>query len=181
MTESKELKLLHALQFAADAHRTQKRKGADQTPYINHLIDVVTILLENGATDETLLVAAALHDTIEDQPVTYAELVTRFGKPVADVVLEVTDDKTLEQTVRKQKQVEHAPRKSDLAKQLKIADKISNIRDVARSPGIGWDPQRRAEYLDWAERVVDGLKGVNPKLDALFYTTLAECRAALAQ
>jgi (p)ppGpp synthase/HD superfamily hydrolase len=180
MTESKELKLLHALQFAASAHRTQKRKGADQTPYINHLIDVVTILLENGVTDETLLVAAALHDTIEDQPITYELLAQRFGKPVADVVREVTDDKTLEKAVRKQKQVEHAPHKSDLAKQLKIADKISNIRDVAGMPGIGWDEQRRAEYIDWAEQVVNGLRGVNAQLDALFDATLAECRSILA-
>jgi GTP diphosphokinase / guanosine-3',5'-bis(diphosphate) 3'-diphosphatase len=143
MTESKELKLLHALQFAANAHRTQKRK-------------------------------------VEDQPVTYEELAERFGKPVADVVLEVTDDKTLERAVRKQKQVEHAPHKSDLAKQLKIADKISNIRDVAGTPGIGWDQQRRAEYLDWAQQVVDGLRGVNAQLDALFDATLAECRTMLA-
>src|SRR5687768_1737799 len=104
MSEPKALKLLQALQFAAHAHRTQKRKGADQTPYINHLIDVVTILMENGVTDETLLVAAALHDTIEDQPVTYQEIEAKFGKAVADVVAEVTDDKTLEKAVRKQLQ-----------------------------------------------------------------------------
>ena len=179
-TEPKALRLLHALQFAAHAHRTQKRKGADKTPYINHLIDVVTILLENGVNDDTLLIAAALHDTIEDQPVTYEELAAKFGKTVADVVAEVTDDKSLEKARRKQLQVEHAPHKSDRAKQLKIADKISNIRDVAGSPGIGWDQQRRAEYLDWAERVVAGLRGVNPKLDALFDATLAECRSLVS-
>lgn len=171
---------MHALQYAAHVHRSQKRKGADQTPYINHLIDVVTILLENGVADETLLMAAALHDTIEDQPVTYEQLVEKFGKPVADIVAEVSDDKTLAKAERKQKQIEHAPHKSDAAKQLKIADKISNIRDVAGSPGIGWDVQRRREYLDWAEQVVNGLRGVNAQLDALFDATLAGCRTTVA-
>jgi (p)ppGpp synthase/HD superfamily hydrolase len=181
MAETNELALLQALQFAARAHRTQKRKGADGTPYINHLIDVTTILAENGVTDVTLLMAGALHDTIEDTPVTYEDLVEQFGKSVADLVQEATDDKKLEKAERKQLQIEHAPHKSAAAKQLKIADKISNIRDVAQSPGIGWDAERRREYLDWAAQVVKGLRGVNPKLDNLFDETLGKCWAVVDQ
>jgi (p)ppGpp synthase/HD superfamily hydrolase len=160
-------------------HRSQTRKGVEKTPYINHLINVARILANCGATDAALLTAAVLHDAKEDQAVPLEYIAAEFGADVAHLVGEVTDDKSLEKAVRKQLQVETAPKKSDLGKQLKIADKISNIRDVAGSPGIGWDRQRRVEYLVWAGQVVNGLRGVNPQLDALFDSTLAECRTSL--
>lgn len=67
--------LLHALHFAAEKHRNQRREDAEASPYINHPIAVTSVLAsEGGVTDETLLVAAVLHDTVEDTPTTYSEL-----------------------------------------------------------------------------------------------------------
>ena len=135
-------RLLTALSFAADRHRDQRRKGAEASPYINHPIAVATVLAtEGGVLDDEMLVAAILHDTVEDTKTTPAELHELFGPNVAALVRELTDDKSLPKQVRKQLQIEHAPQSSVRAKQLKIADKICNIRDVARTPPsatCGW-------------------------------------------
>lgn len=173
------LVVLHALHFAAKAHRTQKRKD-EETPYINHLIDVVTILTECDVTDPTILAAAALHDVIEDQQVPRTQIAEMFGEEVAALVVEVTDDKELPKAERKSLQIEHAPHLSDAAKLLKIADKISNVVDVAFSPALGWEASRRHEYLDWADDVFQGLRGVNDALDARFEAALAASRAHIA-
>jgi len=121
--------LLDALEFAADKHRNQKRKDAERSPYVNHLIAVTRILAaEGGVDDEAALLAAVLHDTVEDTPTTFEELTARFGATVSELVREMTDDKALEKAVRKQHQIDHAPGLSPLGKQLKIADKIANSK-----------------------------------------------------
>ena len=89
------------------------------------------------------------------------------------MVRELTDDKTLEKQRRKAIQIEHARSASQGAKQLKIADKICNIRDIAERPSSNWPVQRRREYLQWAKQVVDGCRGVNHDLDAAFDDALA--------
>jgi len=161
--------VLQALAFAADKHRDQRRKDAEASPYINHPIMLADILANEGGVDEGLvLCAAVLHDTIEDTQTTYDELAGRFGSGVADVVLEVTDDKSLPKTERKQLQIDHAPQLSRAAKLVKLADKIANLRDVSDHPPAQWPLERRREYFDWAKRVVDGLRGTHPKLEAAF-------------
>ena len=88
--------ILKAAHFAAEKHAGQRRKGAAAEPYINHLLEVAE--LASGAIpepDTNLVIAALLHDTIEDAGVTKEQLLQVFGSDVADVVLEVTDDKTL--------------------------------------------------------------------------------------
>ncbi len=171
--------LLRALVFAADKHRNQKRKGAEASPYINQPIEVVAVLAEAGVVDQTLLVAAVLHDTIEDAKTTYAELKSAFDGPVADLVDEVTDDKSLDKAKRKQLQIETAPTLSAQAKQLKIAEKICNIRDITIYPPLDWPLERRREYLGWAEQVVAGCRGINAKLDRVFDSSVAEARSAI--
>ena len=146
--------LLKAIAFAADKHRHQRRKDAEASPYINHPIAVANVLAgEGGISDEVTLLAAVLHDTVEDTQTTLAELEQNFGPEVTALVREVTDDKSLPKAQRKQLQVEHAPGSSNRAKQLKIADKICNVRDIAVSPPANWPLQRRREYLEWAEKV----------------------------
>ncbi len=93
--------LITAIAFAADKHRNQRRKDADASPYINHPIALANLLLnEAGVEDQRVLIAAVLHDTIEDTDTTEQELVRHFGKDVADIVLEVTDDKALPKAER---------------------------------------------------------------------------------
>ena len=174
--------LLRALKFAADKHRDQRRKGSDACPYINHPIEVAEILSRVGRiTDIVTLQGAILHDTIEDTETTAEELEMQFGPEVRRVVEEVTDDKRLPKVERKRLQVEHAPSLSIRAKQIKIADKISNVRDVAYFPPSHWPWQRRSDYLDWAEQVVTGLRGSNPLIEDLFDLTLKEGKSVLAR
>mgnify|MGYP006267072757 CR=1 FL=1 len=162
-------RLLDAIAFAAEKHRDQRRKGADRSPYINHPIAAARVLaLEGGVDDLATLMAAVLHDTIEDTTTTGEEIEARFGKVVADVVGEVTDDKSLSKETRRDLQIEHAPHLSERAKLVKLADKICNLRDVVGSPPVNWTLERQQEYFDWAKRVVDGLRGVHPALEDAF-------------
>jgi guanosine-3',5'-bis(diphosphate) 3'-pyrophosphohydrolase len=161
--------LIDALAFAADKHRNQRRKDKEASPYINHPIALARILaVEAGVDEGVVLCAAVLHDTIEDTETSYAELADRFGAEIADVVSEVTDDKSLPKAERKQRQVDHAPHASRAAKLVKLADKIANLRDVADHPPAEWPLERRREYFDWAKRVIDGLRGTHARLEAAF-------------
>ena len=163
------VQVTRALDYAARKHVSQRRKGEAQEPYINHLAEVAHLLAEaTGGGDSNLVIAGLLHDCIEDQGVTYEELVELFGDDVADLVRDVTDDKTLLKAERKRLQVELAPHKSDRAKMLKIADKTSNLRAIAVSPPSGWDEQRKRDYFAWAQAVVAGCRGVNYFLEAKF-------------
>lgn len=169
-------RLIQAVEFASRKHSKQRRKDADASPYINHPIALASVLaVEAGVTDLTTLQAAILHDTIEDTKTTYDELVGRFGAALADVVMEVTDDKSLKKDERKQLQISHAPMKSPQAAMVKIADKICNLRDIASSPPAGWSEQRKREYSDWAKKVVDGLPVVEKTLMSLFDEAYATC------
>ena len=172
--------VIKALEFAAVRHRKQFRKGKDKSPYINHPIQVANLLAnEAGEKDPVLLSAAILHDVIEDTVETKQEkkelidhIRELFGEEVLSVTLEVTDDKSLGKKKRKQMQVEHAQSLSDKAKKLKIADKIMNIRDITVNPPVSWSLWRIRKYLDWSEKVVAGLRGVNKKLEDIFDESL---------
>lgn len=158
--------MLKALSFAADKHRFQKRKDSAGTPYINHPINVALTLADVGKeTDLDLLTAAILHDTIEDTQTTPEEIEKNFGAVVRDIVLEVTDDKSLPKEERKRLQVVHASGKSEAARKLKLADKICNVHDIIFHPPGNWTVTRKLEYLRWAEQVLEGLKGTNPFLE----------------
>ena len=161
--------LLKALAFAAHKHRDQRRKDAEASPYINHPIALAHVLVKEGRISEIpILCAALLHDTVEDTSTTPRELKRAFGWQIARIVAEVTDDKRLSKAMRKSLQVRRAARISREAKLVKLADKICNIRDVARRPPTGWDRKRQREYFDWAKKVVDRMRGVHPKLEKVF-------------
>lgn len=161
--------LLRAVAFAAHKHRDQRRKDVGASPYINHPIALATVLAEEGGiSDPNVLCAAVLHDTVEDTDTSEAELAATFGPAIAAIVMEVTDDKTLEKAERKRLQVEHAAHISREAKLVKLADKICNLRDILASPPADWSAARKADYFAWAGAVVDNLRGVHPGLEALF-------------
>jgi GTP diphosphokinase / guanosine-3',5'-bis(diphosphate) 3'-diphosphatase len=161
--------VLRAALFAAEKHRTQRRKDKDASPYINHPIALATVLAnEGGVTDPDVLCAALLHDTIEDTNTSCDELRTLFGKTVTCIVLEVTDDKSLAKEDRKRLQIEHAPHASPQAKLVKLADKICNLRDILTAPPEDWDTQRKQAYFDWAAQVVAGVRDAHPQLAAEF-------------
>ena len=171
VTQAKERmkKLISAMAFAADRHRHQRRKDIEASPYINHPIALANLLANEAfIEDERVLIAAILHDTLEDTETTETELMRLFGQEITTIVLEVTDDKSLPKAERKRFQIEHAATVSRRAKLVKLADKICNLRDTACSPPSDWSTERQREYFDWAKAVVDGLRGVNPALEHLF-------------
>jgi len=125
------------------------------------------------------LLAAILHDTVEDTKTTKDELEEKFGPEVRDLVMEVTDDKKLSKPERKRLQIEHAPLRSAKAKLIKLGDKIANVRDVTKDPPVDWTMARRREYLDWTEKVVEGCRGTNAALERCYDEALREARAKL--
>lgn len=178
-------RLIAALDYAAQQHRDQRRKGAEAAPYINHPIALLRILaVEAGIEDTDVLAAAVLHDVIEDCSGEHqqfiaqrrAEIGTQFGARVLELVEAVTDDKALPKAQRKQAQVEHAAHLPREAKLVKLADKTANVRDIASSPPKDWEPARIAAYFDWAQAVVDAMRGTDAKLEALFDAALAQGR-----
>jgi len=164
--------VLRAALFAAERHARQKRKGAAAEPYINHLLEVADLVASALTEPDTnLLMAALLHDVVEDVGVTKAEVADLFGSDVAELVAEVTDDKSLPKAERKRLQIVNAPKKSIRAQAIKVADKISNLRAILNSPPEDWSAERKKEYFDWAKQVVDGLPSPPPTLKTEFEKT----------
>ena len=169
-----------AAEFAAHRHNGKTRKARPDEPYINHLAEVANILAEvTDGADAELVAAGWLHDTIEDELATSAELTAEFGERIAALVDEVTDDMSLPQARRRQKQVEDAPHKSPGAKLIKIADKISNVRARIHADPNAEQRNELAAYTIWAKDVVAGCRGVNSKLDAIFDETVRAAKNVL--
>lgn len=171
-------RVIDAVGFAAEAHRHQRRKDAEASPYINHPIALLRILaVEGSVQDEDALCAAALHDYLEDccggteQP-TLEEGRTKirddFGPDVLAHLEDVTDDKSLPKEERKRLQIEHAAYASPSAKLVKLADKIANLRDINATPPADWSLERRQAYFEWARLVIDQVRGTHAGLEALF-------------
>ncbi|MCA9363558.1 bifunctional (p)ppGpp synthetase/guanosine-3',5'-bis(diphosphate) 3'-pyrophosphohydrolase [Candidatus Kaiserbacteria bacterium] len=130
-------KIEQAIKAAALLHQDQLRKGDQNLPYITHLM-AVTVILRDYTKDEDALVAALLHDTIEDTDYTMEELETDFGKNVAKIVATVTEpDNTGD------KKIPWVDVKKTYARQIKngpieavmvaAADKIHNFRSIVET------------------------------------------------
>jgi guanosine-3',5'-bis(diphosphate) 3'-pyrophosphohydrolase len=172
--------LLKAIRFSAGKHRNQRRSDSVKSPYINHLIDVAQLLWEvGGVRDVSVLLAAILHDTLEDTNTASEEIRDNFGDEVLSLVLEVTDDKSLPKSKRKQLQIETASQKSFGARLIKLADKCCNLHDLLALPPANWSLERRQEYLLWTEQVVDGLRGTNQALEEYYAHELAKGKSIL--
>lgn len=158
-------RVLQAASFAATRHCGQLRDGPQGIPYINHPLAVAECLITAGVEDPDILAAALLHDTVEDTNTTLIELETLFGRRVASIVAEVTDDTTLTRDERKRRQVTSAPTKSHEAKLVKLADKLCNLRDLGESPP-DWTADRMDAYYRFSVEVYRGLRGSHAALDS---------------
>jgi (p)ppGpp synthase/HD superfamily hydrolase len=172
--------VLHAADTAARWHVNLRRKGEAAEPYINHLLEVALLVAQaTGGKDFDLVIAALLHDAIEDCEIPPEAIARQFGPDVAELVREVTDDKSLPKAERKRLQIEHAAVASRRARILKLADKTSNLRAMAASPPKGWAEARKREYVDWARAVVAGMRGTHAWLEAEFDRAAQAAEAAL--
>jgi (p)ppGpp synthase/HD superfamily hydrolase len=161
--------VLHAAETAARWHVHHRRKGEAGEPFINHLLEVALLVAQaTRGRDFSLVVAALLHDAIEDCETPVAEIADQFGADVAALVQAVTDDTSLPKTERKRLQIERASHAPHRVRLLKLADKVSNLRALAASPPKGWAVERRLDYVDWSRRVVAGLRGTNAWLEEEF-------------
>jgi (p)ppGpp synthase/HD superfamily hydrolase len=163
--------LLQAIDFAAIKHSNQRRKNTQQTPYINHPIHVAYLASQEPSADEEVIIAAVLHDTVEDTQTSLDEIEQYFGQNVRNIVAEVSDDKSLPKEERKRLQIEHASKKSRGAKIVGLADKISNLQDLQSTEGIPreWSSERIQNYAAWAMKVCQGYKGASSILDEQFH------------
>ncbi len=172
LSEDSLITLLDAVQFAAEKHEGQTRKDADATPYIVHPIGVCLSLWEEGGVhDVDTLVAALLHDTLEDTAATKEEIADRFGSRVSEIVSEVTNPGGLTSEESKAWQVAHAPTLSLEARLVKLADRLYNVRDLAHGPA-GWSQEKIDGYYGWGQKLLDVLKGTNAQLEALLQETI---------
>jgi len=148
--------LTNAILFATKKHQLQTRKSTN-VPYIVHPIDTMNILASVGVRDIEILEAAVLHDTVEDTHTTIEEIQQTFGDRVAFIVGKVTDDKSLDKVQRKQLQIERAKTAPYGVCLVKIADKISNLRDMKVAVPIGWSVEQVQGYFLWCRAVVTAM------------------------
>lgn len=171
-------RFIDAVRYAALKHATQRRKAANAkvVPYIVHPLEAAQILTEVGITDEDILIAAVLHDVLEDTDATEDDLRFKYGERVLLIVQEVTDDKELAKAKRKELQISQAPKKSYAAKLVKAADKTSNMKDCVRNPP-GWSTEALRGYTAHARKVVAALNSqgeLPPSLIAMFWQASQE-------
>ena len=160
--------IFDALLFSAEKHKFQKRKGALGIPYINHPIEVAALLLNKIDTPEKeMIIAALLHDTLEDTRTTPNEIRSKFGERVFSIVEEVTDNMILSSSDRKNQQILKARSLSFEARCIKIADKTCNISDILYTR-IKWSRRRKIAYIQWAFKVVNAIRDTHSGLSDAF-------------
>jgi GTP pyrophosphokinase len=136
---------LHAaLDYAADAHQTQVRKGT-AIPYLSHLMGVASLVIEHGG-DEDQTIAGLLHDTLEDCGLEHeASIGARFGDRVLAIVRDCTDGTPDDQGLkppwraRKETYLTHLATASDDALLVSACDKLHNARAIATDLACGED------------------------------------------
>lgn len=151
-------KLDQAIEFATEAHRGQVRKYTN-APYIMHPMAVMHIVKTVQHTDE-MLIAAVLHDTVEDTAVTMQDINDKFGTVVGMYVEYLTDISTPEdgnRKLRKRKDALHYARGPAEAQTIKVADFIHNTQDIKMFDPKFWEVYKvekweALQYLQKADR-----------------------------
>jgi hypothetical protein len=152
-------RLIIALELAAKAHVNQCRKS-DQSPYLNHLIDVMSLLVKFGHDDENLLISAVLHDAIEDTTVNYDQLFLMFGEEVANTVKDLSDDKSLGLQERRLGQLRKAKNGTRNHKLIKLSDAFSNASSIP----LNWPIKRAIDSLNHLKQLADVCGEVCPEM-----------------
>lgn len=161
-------KIIKASRFAAAAHGVDERKGK-AVAYIFHPM-TVALLLEKAGAEEEVVVAGILHDTIEDTDITYEDIEREFGKNVADMVNDVTEqDKSLPWAERKQKALAHVAEMSKGAVMVKSADVLHNMTEQLEDYKIEGDAMfekfnaGKEQQLERYEKLLKALREKYPE------------------
>jgi (p)ppGpp synthase/HD superfamily hydrolase len=172
------LDIVRAVRFAAERHRGQTRSGESDEAYLEHVLEVAELTAEASDGNERLIIAAILHDVLEDTETTYHEIAQRFGSKVADIVRELTDDPTLSKRQQKEAQLTSMPSKSREARLIKMADKLSNTRRLHTHPPE-WRAESIARYAKGNNSVIEAGRGTSPYLEGLWDAMWPELCEAL--
>ena len=173
-TRQPEFVLMEAMSMATEAHRGGRRKlpkrilkeGEPQSiPYINHPVEVAMCLARRGDLNYEWLAAALLHDTVEDTDLTLAIIKDRVGDAIANIVAELTDDRSLPIAERKRRELAHIPDLSPGAKRIKLADRFSNFYEMAHYNPFSWSRERLALTGRWTLEVLKHLRGIYKDID----------------
>jgi (p)ppGpp synthase/HD superfamily hydrolase len=169
MIQSEMAKIVRAAYFAGEKHKDQRRSDKEETPYINHPLELASILVDEGYVEDVdVICAALLHDTVEDTDTTFEELESIFGPVVTNIVREVSNDMSLSSTERRAKETANIPRLSHSAKLVKLADKIANIRDISTMPPVGWTLAKKEAYFDFSLSIAEQAKDASQTLYETF-------------
>ena len=155
--------------FAARAHAGQFRKGIGQVPYINHPCAVADFVAKAGG-EQAAVIAAVLHDVVEDTSITLDEIEAEFGEEIAKYVAALTDTpemSALPGKARKAMQAEKIAYAPDAAKLIKLADQTNNLQDLC---GVFGDRplEMRQTYLAGARAIAKNCAGLSDLLDTAF-------------
>ena len=170
--------LADAYLLASRAHAGQRRKGGDE-PYISHPCTVAAMVAGAGADTDTVI-AAVLHDVVEDTDVPLSAIASRFGERVAGLVDALSDSEAVSALPLPERKAAQAAEIADAAPEarlIKLADQTANLSDLVAT-GI-WTDERRAAYLAGAERIAASCTGLAPSLDAAFDKAASALRASL--
>lgn len=173
MTSMNSARLQEAVLWASEIHFGQWRDGDAPLPYITHPLEVMGLLRNvGGIKEEDHLIAAALHDVIEESDVTLQEIGLRFGVVVHDLVEELTRSEPTEEetrglskedvwTMRSNRLLAEIKEMSKEAQAIKLADRLSNIR----SAHLSRTGAKLERYIDQTRKILLVIRPkVNPKL-----------------
>ncbi len=161
--------VVEAIHFATGKHRDQRRKDVHQSPFINHPVEAAHLLVKvGGVSDDEAIIAAVLHDTLEDTATTPAEIEQWFGKGVRQLVEDVTDPPNLSTNERRRRQLAQVRTASPRARLIRLADKVANLAALPTS----WTPDQRHAYLTWMGEMAAALGGTNAPLEAVMAARL---------
>ncbi len=167
--------ILEGTAFAAEKHKAQVRSNPKKTPYIIHPIEVADFVIRIGKVyDRKIIIAALLHDLMDDTNTTYEEISSRFGNTVSEYVKEMTMKKNVSLKEQKKAQIIQAFRQTPNVAVIKLSDKLSNLGTLLHSPPTNWSKDRIDQYFQWAQSVIENLPDSNHLLKKAVKKVIAD-------
>jgi guanosine-3',5'-bis(diphosphate) 3'-pyrophosphohydrolase len=160
--------VMEAQAFVEEAYEGRYRKGATKKPQVEHFIEVAQLVSEYGG-DPVEVAAALLHDvpeTLDEDPASIPKVVEiikgRFGNVVAEIVEELTDPpeyKMLSSIEKKRRQKERLLASSESSQRIKVADLVSNLKEIVANPPEGWTHEKCLGYVRGSFSVASACMG----------------------
>jgi GTP diphosphokinase / guanosine-3',5'-bis(diphosphate) 3'-diphosphatase len=159
--------------MACALHARQTRDDG-KTPYSVHPVRVAEHLRRIAEErDEDVLIAALLHDTLEDCAITFEVISSQFGENVASLVAELTNDNRLPKPKRRAAMIEHLPQLSSKAKRIKLSDRYDNVLDLLAGGGTA---EKKARYCGETERILTACQGACGPLESALKAALEQLK-----